>query len=55
MQNTHLWNAGSMDPDRTTTIGDSDPVATIRPFHIIRAEDTIIPKDKICWGEKRKI
>ena len=23
--------AGSMEPDRTTTIGDSEPVTTIRP------------------------
>lgn len=28
----------------TTTIGLSLPVATIRPFHIIRADETIIPK-----------
>jgi len=29
---------------RTTTIGLSLPVTTIRPFHIIRADETIIPK-----------
>jgi hypothetical protein len=28
----------------TTTIGLSLPVRTIRPFHIIRADETIIPK-----------
>ena len=39
------WNAGSILPDRTTTMGDSEPVTTIKPFQIIRAEDTIIPKD----------
>ena len=42
------WKAGSMLPDRTTTIGDSEPVTTINPFQIIRAEDTIIPKDRTC-------
>ena len=42
----YLWNAGSMDPDRTTTIGDSDPVTTIRPFQIINADETIIPNDR---------
>ena len=40
------WKAGSMDPDRTTTMGDSLPVTTIRPFQIIRADETIIPKLK---------
>ena len=39
------WKAGSMLPERTTTMGDSEPVTTIRPFQIIRAEDTIIPND----------
>ena len=29
---------------RTTTIGLSLPVTTIRPFQIIKADDTIIPK-----------
>jgi hypothetical protein len=33
-----------MDPDSTTTMGDSLPVTTIRPFQIINADDTIIPK-----------
>ena len=28
----------------TTTIGLSLPVSTISPFHIMRADDTIIPK-----------
>jgi hypothetical protein len=28
----------------TTTIGLSLPVTTIRPFHIIKADETIIPK-----------
>lgn len=27
------WNAGSIEPDRTTTIGDDDAVNTLRPFH----------------------
>ena len=31
---------------RTTTIGLSLPVTTIRPFHIISAEETIIAKFK---------
>ena len=31
---------------RTTTIGDSLPVATINPFQIIMADDMIIPKFK---------
>merc|ERR1711953_1228891 len=38
------WKAGSMDPESTTTIGDSEPVTTIKPFQIIKAEDTIMPK-----------
>lgn len=33
-----------MEPDKTTTIGLSDPVKTINPFHIINADDTIIAK-----------
>jgi hypothetical protein len=32
-----------MLPERTTTTGDSLPVATINPFHMINAEVTIIP------------
>ena len=40
------WNAGSMLPLSTTTIGDSEPVTTIRPFQIISAEETIIPNDR---------
>ena len=43
------WKAGSMLPERTTTMGDSEPVTTIRPFQIIRAEDTIIPNDN-TWN-----
>ena len=43
-----LWKAGSMLPDNTTTIGDSDPVTTINPFQIIKAEDTIMPNDNTC-------
>lgn len=38
------WNAGSILPLNTTTMGDSLPVATISPFQIINADDTIIPK-----------
>jgi len=41
----YLWNAGSMLPERTTTMGDSLPVTTIKPFQIINAEETIMPKD----------
>ena len=52
---TYLWNAGSMEPESTTTMGDSDPVATINPFQIIKAEDTIIPKDKTWQKNTRKI
>jgi len=38
-------NASLMNTNlRTTTIGLSLPVTTIRPFHIIRADETIIPK-----------
>jgi hypothetical protein len=33
---------------RTTTMGLSLPVTTMRPFHIISAEDTIKPKEMIC-------
>jgi len=29
---------------KTTTIGLSLPVKTIKPFHIINADETIIPK-----------
>jgi hypothetical protein len=32
-----------MLPERTTTTGDSLPVKTINPFHMINAEVTIIP------------
>ena len=35
-------------PERTTTMGDSDPVTTISPFQIISADDTIIPKLRTC-------
>ncbi|KAL2746434.1 LOW QUALITY PROTEIN: hypothetical protein V1477_004804 [Vespula maculifrons] len=34
---------------KTTTMGLSLPVATIRPFHIIKAEDTIMPKLTLIW------
>lgn len=30
-----------MDPERTTTMGDSDPVQRINPFQIIKAVQTI--------------
>ena len=29
---------------KTTTIGLSLPVITIKPFHIIKADETIMPK-----------
>jgi hypothetical protein len=32
-----------MLPERTTTTGDSLPVKTINPFHMINAEVTIMP------------
>ena len=35
-------------PERTTTMGDSDPVTTISPFQIISADDTIMPKLRTC-------
>ena len=35
-------------PERTTTMGDSDPVTTISPFQIISADDTIMPKLSTC-------
>jgi len=41
-----LLKPGSILPERTTTTGDSLPVTTIKAFHIIRAEVTIIPKRK---------
>ena len=31
-------------------MGDSEPVTTIKPFQIIRAEDTIIPKES-TWQQ----
>ena len=35
-------------PERTTTMGDSDPVTTISPFQIISADETIMPKLRTC-------
>lgn len=32
------WNAGSMLPDKTTTIGEGESVMTERPFHIYHRE-----------------
>lgn len=31
------WKAGSMEPERTTTMGDGEFETTERPFHIIKA------------------
>ena len=39
-----LWNAGSMDPDSTTTIGDCESDITERPFHIMNAVDSTSAK-----------
>ena len=47
------WNAGSMDPDSTTTTGDSDLVMNIRPFQIISAEKTIIARFRAWWSNSR--
>lgn len=33
-----------MDPDRTTTIGEGEFVATERPFHIMKAVERTRPK-----------
>jgi hypothetical protein len=47
-----LLNPGSMLPERTTTTGDSLPVKTINPFHMINAEVTIIPAKRNIWKLK---
>lgn len=38
-----LLKPGSILPESTTTTGDSLPVIHISPFHIIKADVTIIP------------
>jgi len=43
-----LLNPGSILPDSTTTTGDSLPVKHISPFHIIKADVTIIPRLMAC-------
>lgn len=35
-------------PESTTTIGLSDPVTTMRPFHIMRADEITIAKLRPC-------
>ena len=35
-------------PERTVTMGDSDPVTTFSPFQIIRVDDTNIPTLRTC-------
>lgn len=41
-----LLKPGSMLPERTTTTGDSLPVMHIKAFHIIKADVTIIPRNR---------
>ena len=41
---------GSIDPDNTTTTGDSEPVINIKLFHIIKAENTMVPKLSACFN-----
>lgn len=42
------WNAGSMLPDSTTTMGDDESVATPSPFHIMKAVDRTRAKLRTC-------
>lgn len=43
------WNAGSMEPERTTTMGDGESAMTERPFHIMNAVERIRAKLRI-WA-----
>jgi len=38
------WNAGSILPDSTTTIGDGESEITLRPFHIMNAVERMRAK-----------
>ena len=38
------WNAGSILPDNTTTIGDGESEITLRPFHIMNAVERMRAK-----------
>src|SRR5580700_4633614 len=38
------WNAGSIEPESTTTIGEGEPAITESPFHIMKAVESISPK-----------
>jgi hypothetical protein len=42
------WKAGSMDPERTTTMGDGESAMTESPFHIMNAVERISPKLISC-------
>jgi hypothetical protein len=44
-----LWNAGSMDPERTTTIGDGELETTESPFQSMNAVDNTSAKLRI-WA-----
>ena len=42
------WKAGSMLPDRTTTMGEGELVATERPFHSMKAVERMRQKFRSC-------
>lgn len=51
------WKAGSMLPERTTTMGELDAEATDRPFHSMNAVDRTCSSRKtrlvFIWHDKR--
>ena len=48
-----LWNAGSILPERTTTIGEEEFVKTESPFHSIKAVDRTRAKLRTCSSDCR--
>ena len=46
-------NAGSIDPDSTTTIGEEESAAIERPFHIMKAVDIMKAKFRSCRARER--
>lgn len=47
------WNAGSMLPESTTTMGDGESASTESPFHIMNAVVIMSAKLSICVSARR--
>jgi hypothetical protein len=47
------WNAGSIDPDSTTTIGDGESATTENPFHSMKAVESTRAKLRSCVASCR--